>query len=655
MRPIDTLIPRLLRSYSRTSTNAARHTDGCVRVEATVEQPELERSYLDAFGAEQVIDSAALRAVQQLVGTPPPSTRGPSVVEPGADVGRGAVRLEDGGDAEVDGVLPSDFPVGYHRITDDAGERALIVTPGVCHLPDDWRAWGWAVQLYAARSRRSWGMGDLGDLAQIGQWSAADGAGFLLVNPLHAAAPVGVQEASPYSPSSRRFSNPIYLDIDAVAASLPPSVVSATLPQLAEQGRALNGDRIIDRDHVMRLKMEALEGMWAGLEQLPAALSEFDAWFADSPTSLREYATWCALAEGFGSDWRTWPAQYRRNSNSDVDSFAAQHPSRIRFHAWQQWLAQQQLQHAQSTIGIVQDLPIGFGPGGADAWCWQDLIAQDASVGAPPDELNTSGQNWGLPPFVPWKLALADYGPFIETVRATIAAEGGLRIDHVMGLFRLWWIPEGSGSGGGAYVRYPSDDLLGIIALESQRQRAVVVGEDLGTVEPGVREQLASRHVLSYRLLWFEEDEPSTWPRSAMAAISTHDLPTVTGMWTGQDQQALQELDMGSDDDTADATRERMTEHAGLAADASAGEAVAAAYQLLAAAPSVMLCATLDDAFLEAERPNIPGAPPERPNWSIALPDTIEALQTNPIAAGIARSFNDAIHAVSTGQEPSSC
>ncbi|MCU1362122.1 MAG: 4-alpha-glucanotransferase [Ilumatobacteraceae bacterium] len=240
-----------------------------------MEQPEIERSYTDASGTRQHIDSAALRKVRELVGQPTPS-RGALVVRPGGEVGRATVHLETGGEIDTVRALPPDVPTGYHRISDDAGERRLIVTRGACHLPEDWRAWGWATQLYASRSRRSWGIGDFNDLEHIARWARADCAGFVMVNPLHAASPVGKQEASPYSPTSRRFLNPIYLDVDAVAASVPQSLLGANLSHLAAAGRALNDRRIIDRDRVLMLKNDALEAIWTGLEQLPSGLASFN-------------------------------------------------------------------------------------------------------------------------------------------------------------------------------------------------------------------------------------------------------------------------------------------------------------------------------------------------------------------------------------------
>jgi 4-alpha-glucanotransferase len=290
-------------------------------------------------------------------------------------------------------------------------------------------------------------------------------------------------------------------------------------------------------------------------------------------------------------------------------------------------------------VSIIQDLPIGFDPNGADAWAWQDLIAFDATVGAPPDQFNLQGQNWGLPPFVPWRLRQAGYRPFIESIRATMAAGGGLRIDHVMGLFRLWWIPAETPATEGGYVRYPAEDLLDIVALESVRAKAVVIGEDLGTVEAGVREAMQAAQLLSYRLLWFEDEAPAQWPVPAMAAVTTHDLPTVAGLWTGADRRDQAASGVQADEGDTERLRDKLATVADLAADAAPAEAVEGAYRALATAPCRLFTATLEDALAVENRPNMPGTT-DRPNWSVALPALIEELADAPTAAAIADALS---------------
>jgi 4-alpha-glucanotransferase len=557
-----------------------------------------------------------------------------------SSVPAGTVVLEDGGAITVgpSGTLPADVPIGYHELTPrdgDGGAVPLIVSPRRCHLPDRWRAWGWAAQVYASRSRASWGMGDLRDLATLAEWSATQhGAKFLMVNPLHAASPGVPQEASPYSPTSRRFRNPLYIHVEDVPGS---DVLGGRLDELARQGRALNDSRSIDRDAVLDLKLGVLELIWEQVRSEPA----FERWLGEQDIALQEYATWVVLAETFGPSWREWPEQFRRPGTSAVRSFADEHAPRVRFHCWLQWLTQLQLDRAGEHLAVIQDLPIGFDRNGADSWSWQHLVAAEASVGAPPDEFNPAGQDWGLPPFVPWRLQRAGYRPFIETVRATMPRNGGLRIDHIMGLFRLWWVPQGESPDNGGYVRYPTSDLLDIIAIESERAGALVVGEDLGTVEEGVREEMADRRILSYRLLWFEDDDPAEWPPLSMAAVTTHDLPTVAGVWDGSDVIAQKEFGVDPNEEGWEEIRTRVATATSIAEDASPVEAVEAAYTLLARAPSVLLSATLDDAAAEPERPNMPGVT-DRPNWCIALANPIEDLIAAPLPAAIATTLRAA-------------
>jgi 4-alpha-glucanotransferase len=593
----------------------------------------IDHRYVDAHGEEREVSPDAIRVVRERIGTPP-SDRPPAplVVRPGATVPAGTLTTEDGGSVPVDGVLPPDLPLGYHRLVDPEGRaRPLILSPGRAHLPADLRAWGWAVQLYATRSAQSWGIGDLGDLARLTRWSARElDAGFVLVNPLAAAAPNLPQQPSPYYPASRRFRSPLYLAVEEV----PGAAEVTDVTEVARVGRLLTRRREIDRDEVWRLKLIALEAVWDARRS--RADDDFEAFRRTGGESLQTFATWCALAEEHGGGWRSWPAELRDPANGAVAEFAAARADRIRFHSWLQYLISRQLEASTTELRVIQDLPIGVDPQGADAWAWQDLLARDVSVGAPPDAFNTRGQDWGLPPFVPWRLVDAGYQPFVETVRASMAAGGGLRIDHVMGLFRLWWVPTGAEPSAGAYVRYPADDLLDIVALESTRAGALVVGEDLGTVEPGVREALAEHNVLSYRVLWFEEDDPAEWPATAMAAVTTHDLPTVAGLWSGSDLDEQRKLDLAPNEEGMQQMRDRLAAAGGLVDDASAAEAVRAAYATLARAPSVLLAASLDDAFAEHDRPNLPGADGHRANWSLGLPGTLDDLERSALAHDIA-------------------
>ena len=539
--------------------------------------------------------------------------------------GAAEVITEDGETvAVVDDRLPAQLPDGYHRLTwrDGTAPARLVVGPGRCHIPEGLRAWGWAVQLYALRSRSSWGMGDLADLTRLMRWSRVQGAEMTLLNPLHAVSPGTPQQPSPYYPGSRLWRNPLYLRIEDVPDAADAGLA---LEKLAASGRALNRADRIDRDEIYRLKLDALELLWerSGGEGGGA----FEAYRTQHDPLLEGFATFAALVERFGPEPRGWPHAFRHPDTADVKRFRADNASRVRFHSWLQWLLDRQLAEASSEGGLVQDLAIGVNPSGADAWLWQDLFPRDVTVGAPPDAFNSRGQDWGVLAFDPWRLRDAEYEPFVQTVRWSLASGGGLRFDHVMGLWRLFWIPAGAPPADGGYVRYPTRELLDILALESSRAGAYVVGEDLGTVEPIVRQEMNARAMLSYKLLWFEDAPPSGYPRRALAAVTNHDLPTVAGLWTGADLAAQKEMDLEPDDDAYFSLRRRVRALTGLAEDDDARDAVEAVYRLLAEAPSALLAATLEDALVLRERQNHPGTTTQWPNWSIPLPLALEDLQ----------------------------
>ncbi|HEX4147584.1 MAG TPA: 4-alpha-glucanotransferase, partial [Pirellulales bacterium] len=347
----------------------------------------------------------------------------------------------------------------------------------------------------------------------------------------------------------------------------------------------------------------------------------------------------CVLNEQLGPDWHVWPAEYRRCDSPAIAAWASAHRDRIRFHQWLQWLIDGQLARASAEIPVMHDLPIGVDPGGADAWVWQDTLAQGCSVGAPPDIYNSQGQDWGLPPFIPHKLRECGYEPIVKTLRGVLRHAGALRIDHVMGLFRLFWVPHGMGPRQGTFVRYRADELLAILALESHRAGAFVVGEDLGTVEMGVREQLAERQILSYRLLWFENTPPREYPRLAMVAVTTHDLPTIAGLWTGTDFAAQQAIGL---DPSAAATQEikdRLVHRGGVAPAAPTEQVIERAYAALAESPSLIVSATLEDALAVEQRTNMPGTTEQWPNWSIPLPGGLDALEQSLLPRRIAAAL----------------
>ena len=546
------------------------------------------------------------------------------------------ITFEDGGALSVRTTLPRDLPLGYHTLRYLDGNRniRLIVSPRVCFLPKELRVWGWSAQLYALRSSQSWGMGDFGNLQRLARWSAKKlGAGALLVNPLQASSPVLPQQPSPYFPSSRRYRNLLYLRIEDISGA---AELKTDLGRLAAAGQALNKERRIDRSAVFNLKMNALRLLWPRF----SGDARFDRFCDEQGEPLAQFATFCVLAERHNAGWHSWPADYRRPDSPAVARFAADHAGPVRFYQWVQWLLDEQLARAAADIPLMQDLPIGVDPDGADAWAWQDLFAGGFTVGVPPDEYNTQGQDWGLPPLVPWKLRHAGYEPFIQTIRATLRHAGGLRIDHVMGLFRLFWIPENSDPREGAYVRYPEDELLAILALESERAKAYIVGEDLGTIDEKFRQQLMDSCVLSYRLVWFENDPPARFPEQALAAVTTHDLPTIVGLWTGSDLKVQRELGLEPNEEGMNQIRDRLSAMLGVSEKAPIEEVIRRTYELLGQAPSKIVSATLDDALAVEERPNMPGAKTDHwPNWSLALPKSQEQLEQDVLAGEIAQTL----------------
>jgi 4-alpha-glucanotransferase len=607
----------------------------------TTDEWGIDASWLDALDQEHRVAQTTIDRLREVIGKPPADLedRAPIVARPGdaLEVDEAEVVCEDGAVRHVDGELPADFPLGYHWLQSPEGRRRrLIVSPGRCWLPDD-RAWGWAVQLYATRSRESWGIGDLADLRAVRRMAADQGAGFLLINPLHAVPPTAEQEASPYLPATRRFRNPLYLRVSEV-----PGAGEVDLED--DAGRALSDGPLIDRDAIWARKRDILMRIFFA----HGGGKEFAIWREEQGQTLQDWATWAAIAEEHGGDWHSWPEELRRPDGPELAAYVQQHGAVVAFHAWLQWALDRQFTEATEGMTVIQDLPIGVSGGGADAWAWQEVLAEGASVGAPPDAFNSQGQDWGSPPLVPWRLRDANYEPFIQSIRATIAGAGGLRIDHVMGLFRLWWVPSDGTAADGAYVRYPAEDLLDIVALESVRAQALVVGEDLGTVEDGVREAMAEHGVLSYRLLWFEDDAPAEWPAAAMAAITTHDLPTVAGLWTGADLAEQREQGTGTAEELERGRASLLAHLPGLPEGAPAEQAVQRAHELLARAPSMLLSATLDDAVGEQRRPNMPGAT-ERPNWSLPLPVPVEDLPAHPLLQSVARTLADGVARGTTG------
>jgi 4-alpha-glucanotransferase len=579
--------------------------------------------YRSAGGNWREVSARVVASVLEGMGAQtrqPPATAPARFIAAGSQL-RSQLRLEDGS------LLPPGKPVpaGYHRLRD----RLVVASPRGCPLPEV-RQWGFAAQLYSVRSRRSWGIGDFADLRRLALWSHRLGARLLLLNPLHAPAPGLPQQPSPYYASSRRFRNPLYINVEEAPGAAAAGVA---VERAAAAARALNARRRIDRDAAYRLKVEALEEIWAGF----SSDRGFDEFRRREGEALQDFATWCALAEQHGRAWRDWPSPLRHPGAAAVARFRSEHEGRVRFHQWLQWLLEKQLGRAGREISLIADLAVGFDPDGADAWLYQDVLAERFRVGAPPDLFLPDGQDWGLPPFDPWKLRAAGYGPFIETVRAALTHAGGLRIDHVMGLFRLWWIELGREPGDGAYIRYPARELLDIVALESRRAGAYVVGEDLGTVEPAVRRELGRRNILGSRVFWFETRAPERYPEHALASLTTHDLPTLAGVWTGADSAYLRQLGREPFEANERRQRRRLARTAKVGLRAGVEEAFVGAYAALGRSRCRLLAVSLEDVLAVTERPNFPGTKvDEWPDWSLALPATLEELQRDSRATRVA-------------------
>jgi 4-alpha-glucanotransferase len=545
------------------------------------------------------------------------------------------LRLEAGHCVRIHTRAPVVLPSGVHEWRSSPGkdEDWLIVTPMRCPAPPSARIWGWSAQLYAVRSRKSWGIGDFADLKSFLRWSRKEaGADFVLLNPLCAPLPLIPQLNSPYSPSSRLFLNPLYLRIEDVQST---HQLGSDLERLAAEGRALNDNRRIQRDAVLRLKLAALEKLWKEFAGDP----RFDEFREEGGSVLRLYGTFCALAEKYRAGWPAWPKSFRQPDAPQVARFAAENEGRVLFHQWIQWLLDEQLARAARELPLMFDVPVGITPDGFDAWLWQDSLARDMRMGAPPDEYNTSGQDWGLTPFIPHRLRATGFLPWRLTLRAMLRHARGLRVDHVMGLFRLFWIPRDTSPAEGAFVRYPAEELLAVLAIEAQRAGAVVVGEDLGTVESGVRRAMRERRILSYRLLWFERTPPMGYPIGALAAVTTHDLFTIAGLWSGEDLSAQERLNLKPNAAGMERIRQRVARFAEVSPEAPVETVIPRLHAALSRAPSRLRTAALDDALAVKERPNMPGTIDEWPNWRLALPMTLEVLQRHPLPREVARAM----------------
>lgn len=475
--------------------------------------------------------------------------------------------------------LSAQLPLGYHQLTVEQGDQRwqcrIIITPSRCYEPTPLlkgeKLWGACVQLYTLRSANNWGIGDFGDLRQmIGQVGERQGA-FIGLNPIHALYPAKPELASPYSPSSRRWLNIIYIDV----ASLEDFQQSKAAQQWWKKGETqqqlakARASEWVDYTTVTRLKLTGLHLAFAHFQQRQASEAQpqaFQQFCHSGGESLYQHALFDALhahlvqQDQSRAEWTQWPTEYQDWQSPQVQAFSQQYADEVTFYQWLQWVAAdqfeqccQQSQQQQMPIGLYRDLAVGVGSGGAETWCDAQLYCLQATVGAPPDILGPLGQNWMLPPIDPHIMASRGYQPFVDLLRANMKNCGALRIDHVMSLLRLWWIPRGDTAAQGAYVNYPVDDLLAVLALESQRHRCMVIGEDLGTVPLEIVDKLRDSGIYSYKVLYFEQDEenhfraPAAYPQQAMATISTHDLPTLRGYWQSDDLTLGQRLGLYPD------------------------------------------------------------------------------------------------------------
>ncbi|HJU17893.1 MAG TPA: malto-oligosyltrehalose synthase [Stellaceae bacterium] len=696
MTALDDLADRCgIEESFRDARGAVRHTS-----------PETRRALLAAMGIEAEDEAAAQRALADLDraewGRPLPPVcvlyrgDGPLAVAvtmpAGCDALRWRLAFEEGGERSgearfarlelqerrrLDGTererrllpLGDGLPLGYHRLTIEPGdgETIVIVTPGTCWLPpaiaEGRRLWGVAAQLYLLRSAGNWGIGDYGDLRLLVEMLAARGADVVGLNPLHAMFLDDPEHASPYSPASRLLLNILNIDIAALPelAHCPEAqalIASEPFRRRLEQCRAAS---LVEYSEVAALKEQALQLLFACSRSGPgsARWQAFEAFRREQGSVLERGSLFQALRQHFAAqdpghaDWHNWPPAYRDPASDAVSRFARKQAERVTFYAWLQFLADEQLAAAADAaqgmaVGLYRDLAVGADRGGAETWSNQTAVVAEAQVGAPPDIYNPAGQDWDLPPFNPHALRQEAYRSFIDLIRANMRHAGGLRIDHAMALQHLYWIPKGRSPGEGAYVRYPLDDLVGILALESRRHHCLVVGEDLGTVPQGFRERMAAANILSYRVLFFEKDEhgflpPERYPERALAVAGSHDLPTLRGWWRASDIGLKEELNLFPTPEEAGRARtERERDRTQLveafrragviAGDAQIGvaEMMRAAHLYLARSKAALAMAQIDDMTEEADPVNVPATSDEHPNWRRRLSLTLEELSDHP-------------------------
>ncbi|MBM9433074.1 4-alpha-glucanotransferase [Flaviflexus equikiangi] len=581
------------------------------------------------------------------------------------------IQLEDGGqwplsqvddwtaDRDIDGrptgqasfLLPGDIPLGYHTMTailedGSMAECPFIMTPDRLDEPalETSRAWGVSAQLYSVRSAKSWGIGDFSDLADLAAVFGHEGADFFQINPLHAAEPVGNMSPSPYLPVSRRFINPIYIRPEAILETAYMTGPQRSLIDWGgeEQRASSLRNEYIDRDEVWTTKREALEVIFA-VPRSFARQAAFAKYLEEEGEGLQNFALWCALCEKYPDGF---PETIRTADSIYVDRERRDLRDRIEFWSWLQWVADEQLQRAQETaqasgmkIGICTDLAVGVHPLGADVWSNPEAFAQGVTVGAPADMYNQHGQDWSQPPWRPETLAATGYAPLRDMIRTVLRHAGMLRVDHIAGFFRLWWIPNGYRASEGTYVNYDHEAMIGILLLEAHRAGAILVGEDLGTVEPWVRDFLKARGIYGTSIFWFEKDNegkplrPEHYRREVLSSVNTHDLPPAAGYIAGEHvdlRERLGLLTQPVEQVRADAERElqetidRLREYGLVDGEPTERELVEALHSYIAQTPSTFLSISLVDAVGERRAQNMPGTDQEYPNWRVPLADGTE-------------------------------
>jgi (1->4)-alpha-D-glucan 1-alpha-D-glucosylmutase len=567
-------------------------------------------------------------------------------------------------------------PPGYHRVELRVGEtlratQSYIVVPEQAYVSPRLgasRCFGPATQLYALRSAQDIGIGDFGSLEELIGHCAQHGADVIGVSPLHALFLQSPAHASPYSPSSRLFLNTLYTDIESVPEFQGCAAARARLAGAAPEIARLRAAERVDYEAVARIKHDLLEVLYAHFRETAVVPDTdrarvFRNFVAAGGRDLRCYARFEALSEHFHSlgiqgGWTAWPEAYHDPDSPACDAFADERHERVEYFLYRQWVADEQIRRcaqrarkADLSVGLYKDLAVSAAPDGAEVWTNRQVFARAVTVGCPPDDFNLQGQNWGLPPYSPDALIESAYQPFVSLLRASMRDAGALRIDHVMGLLRLFWIPEGASGVDGAYVHYPFDDLVGILSLESHRNRCLIIGEDLGTVPDEVRAGLGAAGVLSYRVFWFERDgggfkHPRDWPEQAIATVSTHDLPTLAGFWVGDDLAERARLGLFPSEQMrqklyADRSldRERLLAaliNEGLLPPDAPRDTAAwpemtpalarAAHAFVARTRSRIAMLQLEDLIGFREQVNLPGTSAERANWRLRLPMTIDGM-----------------------------